>query len=88
MKDGEAHPVARVRSRQKALDELFDLAMEPQRIEDVVVLHTTTPDEAETLAARVRTACPGVPLIVGRFGPALGVHGGPGMLGIAVVESA
>ncbi len=88
VKDGEAHPVARVRSRQKALDELFNLAMEPQRIDDVVVLHTTTPDEAEALAARVRAARPGVPLIVGRFGPALGVHGGPGMVGIAVVESA
>ena len=88
VKDGEAHPVARVRSRQKALDELFDLAMEPPRIDDVVVLHTTTPDEAEALAARVRAARPGVPLIVGRFGPALGVHGGPGMVGIAVVESA
>lgn len=88
VKDGEAHPVARVRSRQKALDELFDLAMEPARIDDVVVLHTTTPDEAEALAARVRSARPGVPLMVGRFGPALGVHGGPGMVGIAVVESA
>lgn len=87
VKDGEAHPVARVRSRQKALDQLFDLAMETRRIDDAVVLHTTTPDEAEALAQRVRAACPGVPLIVGRFGPALGVHGGPGMIGLAIVES-
>jgi DegV family protein with EDD domain len=87
VKDGEAAPVARVRSRQKALDELFDLAMETKRIDDAVVLYTTTPDEAETLAQRLREACPGVHLIVGRFGPALGVHGGPGMIGLAVVES-
>lgn len=86
VKDGEAHPVARVRSRQKALDELFALAMETTDIEDAVVLHTTTPDEAETLARRVRESCPGVPLLLGRFGPALGVHGGPGMIGLAVVE--
>lgn len=86
VKDGEAHPVARVRSRQKALDELFDLAMETKDVEDAVVLHTTTPEEAETLAGRVKAACPGVSLIVGRFGPALGVHGGPGMIGLAVVE--
>ncbi len=86
VKDGEAHPVARVRSRQKALDELFDLAMETKDVEDAVVLHTTTPEEAETLAQRVKAACPDVSLIVGRFGPALGVHGGPGMIGLAVVE--
>jgi DegV family protein with EDD domain len=88
VKDGEAHPVARVRSRQKALDELYALAMESHDIVDVVVLHTTTPDEAKALAQRVREARPGVPIIVGRFGPALGVHGGPGMIGLAVVDRA
>lgn len=87
VKDGEAHPVARVRSRQKALDELLALAITNDRIDEAVVLHTTTPDDAEGLAARVRASCPGVPILVGRFGPVLGVHGGPGMLGLAVVES-
>ena len=87
VKDGEAHPVARVRSRQKALDELLALALSAERLEEVAVMHATTPQEAEDLAARVRESRPGVPLHVGRFGPALGVHGGPGMLGLAVVES-
>ena len=87
VKDGEAHPVARVRSRQKALDQLLALAITNDRIDEAVVLHTTTPDDAEGLAARVRASCPGVPILVGRFGPVLGVHGGPGMLGLAVVAS-
>ncbi len=87
VQDGEAHPVARVRSRRKALDELLALALSAERVDDVAVMHTTTPQDADDLAARVREARPGVPVHIGRFGPALGVHGGPGMLGLAVVES-
>jgi DegV family protein with EDD domain len=88
IQDGEAHPVSRVRSRQKALDALFALALESEAIDDAAVLHTTSPDEAEALAARVREARPAARLTVGRFGPVLGVHGGPGMIGLAVVTAA
>jgi DegV family protein with EDD domain len=86
VKDGEAFPVTRARSRQKALDALFALVDGPGEIDEICVLHTTTPDDADTLAERVRARRPGVPLILGRFGPVLGVHGGPGMLGIAVID--
>lgn len=87
VKDGEAFPVTRARSRSKAIDELFALTEKHAPIEEMVVLHTTTPADVEALAARVRAAYPSVPLHLGRFGPVLGVHGGPGMLGIAVVEA-
>jgi DegV family protein with EDD domain len=86
VKDGEAFPLARVRSRAKALDELLARCAQGQPIDEIAVLHTTTPDDASALAERARAANPGVRLHLGRFGPVLGVHGGPGMLGIAVVE--
>lgn len=86
VKDGEVFPATRVRSRQKALDELAALCTRYPSISEVAVLHATTPDDAERLAERARATLPGVPVLVGRFGPVLGVHGGPGMLGIAVVE--
>jgi DegV family protein with EDD domain len=88
VKDGETFPVTRVRSRAKALDELFALCAKDERIDEIAIMHTTTPEDAAALAERARAARPGVPLHLGRFGPALGVHGGPGMLGIAVVEGA
>ena len=84
VKDGEAFPVTRVRSRAKAIDELFALIEKHQPVSDVVVLHTTTPDDAATLAARARDAAPQATVYEGRFGPVLGVHGGPGMLGVCV----
>jgi DegV family protein with EDD domain len=86
VKDGEAFPVTRVRSRAKAIGELLALATRHEP-EEIAVMHTTTPEDAEALAEQVRVARPGVPLHVGRFGPVLGVHGGPGMLGLAVVEA-
>ena len=55
---------------------------------EVAVLHTTTPADAEALVERVRQAVPGVLIHTGRFGPVLGVHGGPGMLGLAAVARA
>lgn len=86
VKDGEAFPVTRVRSRARALEELFALCAKDTRIDEMAVLHTTTPEDMAGLAERASAARPGVPLHRGRFGPVLGVHGGPGMLGFAVVE--
>ena len=52
VKDGEAFPVTRVRSRAKALDELFALCSQDRGVEEIAVLHTTTPDDAAELAER------------------------------------
>lgn len=84
VKDGEAFPVTRSRNRERALAALLELVTETPNVTDIVIAHTTTPDDAAGLAERARTAAPGATVYVGRFGPVLGVHGGPGMLGIAV----
>ena len=86
VKDGEAFPVTRARSRQKAIDELCALVSKHERVSDIAIAHTTTPDEADALAERVRSLAPDATLHEVRFGPVLGTHGGPGMLGVAVVE--
>jgi DegV family protein with EDD domain len=85
IRDGETFPVTRVRSRARAIDELFAICAGDPTISEVAVLHTTTPEDAAALVARIREALPGVTVHTGRFGPALGVHGGPGMLGLAAV---
>ena len=60
VKDGEAHPVTRVRSRAKAIDALYQLCAEGD-VTEVAVLHTTTPVDAETLVERVREMLPSSP---------------------------
>ncbi len=87
IRDGVIHPVARVRTRARALDRIFRDCMACGDLEQVAVMHGTTPDDAEVLAQRVRERLPDVPVHVGRLGPALGVHGGPGIIGMVVVEA-
>ena len=88
VKDGEAFPMKRVRSRSKAIEELLALPAQFPAVDEIVVAHTTTPDDAAALADRARAAYPGVPVTLGQFGSVLGVYGGPGMLGIGCVEGA
>ncbi len=85
IRDGETYPLARARTRARALAQVYELAMSHPEIEEVAVMHATSPQDAEALAARVRAEHPQVPVHLGRLGPAIGVHGGPGIIGMAIL---
>ena len=85
IRDGEAFPVARVRSRKRALQALVDICLEDGVPEEAVVMHATTLDDAQSVADELQKRHPNVAVRTGRFGPVLGVHGGPGMVGLVVV---
>ena len=84
IKDGEFVPVGQVRSRFKGIERLFDFAKDTADIEDLVVIHSTTPDEAKSLAERTSSVLSLKQVRIARLGPVLGVHGGPGVLAIAI----
>ena len=85
IRDGEAFPLTRVRTRPKALEALLRICLADDEIEDAAVVHATTPDDAQALVEEVARRRPGLKAHVGQFGPVIGVHGGPGMLGLAVI---
>ncbi|MGB6838002.1 MAG: DegV family protein [Dehalococcoidia bacterium] len=87
IRDGEAYPLARARTRSRALTQVYELAMSHPDLEEVAVMHANSPQDAEALAARVRAEHPQVPVHVGRLGPVIGVHGGPGIVGMAVLRA-
>jgi len=66
---------------------MFELAMSYPQIERVGVMHATTPEDVETLAGWVRERLPDVPVQTARIGPTVGAHGGPGIMGMTVVEA-
>jgi DegV family protein with EDD domain len=84
LKDGEFLPAAKARSREKGVDMLLGFAEKAGNIEDISVMYSTTPDEAKALAERLESLC-GKKAKIGRLGPALGVHAGPGALAIALI---
>jgi len=86
VKDGELVPAGQVRTRSKGVDRLFDFAKNAIDIQDLSILYSTTPDEAQTLAERIGFIFPRERITLARLGPGLGVHGGPGVLAIGFRE--
>jgi fatty acid-binding protein DegV len=56
-----------------------------KNIKNLSIIHSTTPDEAASLAERLDDVFPKEKTIISQLGSALGVHGGPGILFVAVL---
>ena len=87
IQDGEIVPVGRVRTKKKAVAEVVRRVAALGAIEQIAVLHSTTPDEAAELAGRLGEIAPGASVLQGQVGPAIGVHVGPGLLAVVAVTS-
>lgn len=86
LRDGEVYPQERVRTRMRALERIIQTAAGFQNVKRAAVGHTTTPDEAERLRERLAMAFPHIDVMLVRLGPVLGAHGGPGIVGVGVME--
>ena len=85
---GGVVPVGRVRTHSKAIENLIDRAAALRPIEQIVVIHATTPDDLDYVVGRLRGLAPDASLVTGTLGPVLGVHTGPGTIGVITVSSA
>jgi DegV family protein with EDD domain len=83
LRDGEVVPAGQVRTRSKGIERLIDFVSSATDIQDLAVVHNTTPEEAQTLAERLSTIFAKEKISVARVGPTLGVHMGPGALIVA-----
>ncbi|MFC2016167.1 DegV family protein [Chloroflexota bacterium] len=86
VKDGELEPAGQVRSRANGMDRLYDFVKNATDIQDLAIVYSTTPDEAQSLAERMDSIFAEERTRLVRLGPALGVHGGPGVLFVALRE--
>jgi DegV family protein with EDD domain len=87
LRDGEIRPAGLARNRSKGIGRLREFIRSAVHIEDLAIAHSTTPDEAQTLADYACSLFPNVVPGIARLGPALGVHAGPGALAIVIRQS-
>jgi DegV family protein with EDD domain len=85
LKDGEICPVGREHSRSKAIDSLCDFARSFAHIEEMAIGDGTTPEEAESLAARLNDSFPAERVIRFKVTAAVGAHVGPHVVAVAVL---
>lgn len=84
--EGQVVPFERTRTRGKAMEALIAFAGSVGMPEEIAVLYNTTPDDARTVADRVRTLTPDHDVIVSQLGPVIATHIGPNVLGMVVKE--
>jgi DegV family protein with EDD domain len=84
LKDGVLVPSGRARNRAQGIDKLFEFVKNATAIEDLSVIYNTTLDEAIAFTARLGQLFPRERIRIARLGPALGVHGGPKILFVAL----
>jgi len=85
IKDGAAYPLARERSRAKAIDYLYHSAMSFSHIDEMAVEDATTPDDAERLVERLSVKFPKERIYRSKVSPVVGTHTGPRVLSVAVL---
>ena len=86
LRDGELFPAGQTRTRAKGVERLFHFAKNALNIQELAVVHSTTPEEAGSLRERLGSIFDKRRIQLSRLGPALGVHGGPGTLLVALRE--
>jgi len=84
VKDGLVNALVRTRTYAKAFEQLVAIAFAWKNIRHLAVLHSGAPEIAKELAERVVDLCPNSLMIVD-VTTVIGVHVGPGCVGLAVL---
>jgi DegV family protein with EDD domain len=84
VKDGLVNALSRTRTYTRAFEQLIAIAFTWSNIKRLAVLHSGAPEKAKELTERVSDLCPN-PLMIVDVTTVIGVHVGPGCVGLAVL---
>ncbi|MCK9486520.1 MAG: DegV family protein [Dehalococcoidia bacterium] len=87
IQDGEVVPVGRIRTKQKAIEDILGRLAELRPWQYAYVVYGTTPDEADYITSRLDGLSSETPILRGLLTPTIGVHVGPGGVGVGCVTA-
>ncbi|MFC1871719.1 DegV family protein [Chloroflexota bacterium] len=83
-RDGEIVRAGLVRTMAKGVDRIYDFVGKKVPIQELIIVHSAVPDQANELKRRFTEFIPADRISIAKLGSALGVHGGPGVLVMAL----
>ena len=86
IRDGEAHPVDRPRTRRRAMARIVEIVRELAPISRMHVSYSTGRDLALAIREELADLVEPEYVVESRFGPVLGTHLGPNTIGVAVTQ--
>ena len=84
--EGVVQPVRQFRTRAQFEAFLDEEARRHRPVQALGIVYSTDRGEAEAMADRLADLCPRQSIVIGRVGPGLGSHTGPGLLGFALLQ--
>lgn len=86
IKDGEAFPITKLRSREKATEWLYKYILSFENVKALAIEYGTNRNEASGLMERVANVFPGSALYVSQINPVIGTHTGPESLIVSILS--
>lgn len=83
-RDGEIVRAGLVRTVSKGIDRLCEFVKSKENIQELALVHGAVPEQAAQLKKRLGALFPEDQILVMQLGAALAVHGGPGVLVLAL----
>jgi DegV family protein with EDD domain len=83
-REGEIIRTGLVRSVSKGMDRIYEYVERIKNIAELVIVHSEVPEQAEKLKNRIGQDFPEELIKILQLGAGLGVHGGPGVLLVAL----
>ena len=85
--DGDIVRAGLVRSVSKGADRIYSFVTGKANITEMIIIHSAVPDQADRLKKRLAWLFPEELIQIMELGAGLGVHGGPGVLLVALRQA-
>jgi DegV family protein with EDD domain len=86
IKDGGIAMVGVARTRSNAVERLLDLLKSVPNVQNIGIAHSSPNEEIASFVERLKAFLPDVRPTIARLGPAIGTHGGPGTILVALQQ--